>query len=151
MLVFALVGHGWSRLRGRVTGTPHHHDHRPLTGQYGPGTAFGIGMIHGVGAETGSQALLIAGVAGATSSLAGSVMLLAFTVGLLCSNSVVAALSTFGFVSTQTRQTIYIVVIGVVAGVFSLMVGIFFVTGSGTVLPDLQEIINRLLGYHGPA
>src|SRR2546423_10119992 len=54
MVVFALVGRGWQRLRSLVTHRPLEHSHN--IAQYGPRTAFGIGMIHGIGAETGSQA-----------------------------------------------------------------------------------------------
>ena len=35
---------------------------------YGPRTSFGVGMIHGIGAETGTQVLLIAAVGGASSA-----------------------------------------------------------------------------------
>ena len=139
MLVFTLVGRGWAWTKSRVTGQAHHHQHREV-GQYGKRTAFGIGMIHGVGAETGSQALLLAGAAGATTKLTGSLLLAAFVVGLLCSNSLIAALSTFGFVSSQTRKNIYFV-IGIIAAVFSLAVGLFFVTGQGGALPDLQHLL----------
>lgn len=144
MLVFSLVGRGWNALKSRLTGQPiddHSHD---IT-QYGPKTALGIGMIHGVGAETGSQALLLATAAGATSALTGSILLLAFTIGLVVSNSFVAAFSTFGFVSSSFKRKVYVVV-GVVAGVFSLIVGTFFVTGFGTELPDLQEVVSYFFG-----
>src|SRR5258706_139299 len=63
MLVFDLARNAWDRLQARI----HGHEHTPSahSTQYGPKTAFGVGMIHGVGAETGSQALLLAAVAGA--------------------------------------------------------------------------------------
>ena len=113
--------------------------------QYGPKTAFGIGLIHGVGAETGSQAVLLATAAGATTKLTASLLLLMFTIGLLLSNTLVAAFSLTGFVSASTRRNVYVVV-GALAGVFSLFVGFFFVTGLGTDLPDLQELLNKLFG-----
>src|SRR5260221_2507314 len=64
MLVFDGVRYGWDRLQSRI----HGHEHEPIAhaSQYGPKTAFGVGMIHGVGAETGSQAPLLAGGAGGT-------------------------------------------------------------------------------------
>lgn len=102
-------------------------------------------MVHGIGAETGSQALLLASAAGATGSIAGSVLLFAFTVGLLISNSMVASFSAFGFVSSATKRNIYVVV-GIVAGLFSLFVGSFFLIGQGSQLPDLQEMLNILFG-----
>src|SRR5207302_5930210 len=52
------IRYGWGALQARI----HGHEHTPSVHatQYGPKTAFGVGMIHGVGAETGSQALLLA-------------------------------------------------------------------------------------------
>lgn len=138
MLVFAAVGRGWRAVRARVTGRPHQHVH--VDSQYSRSTAFGVGMIHGIGAETGSQALLLASAAGATTKVSGTALLLAFTIGLLLSNSLIAVLSTWGFVSTQTRQHIY-VAIGVFAGVFSLAIGVTFVTGLGSDLPDIQRLL----------
>lgn len=141
MLVFDLVGHLWSRLKSRVTGVAYTHNHRMT--QYGRRAAFGIGVLHGIGAETGSQALLIASAAGATTVEAGSAMLIAFVIGLIVSNSLIAALSTVGFASARTRQRVYLAT-GVIAGVFSLVVGMFFVTGAGSDLPDLQHVIDYL-------
>lgn len=145
MLVFALIGRGWARLKGKLTGQPLDHDHDHGIAQYGVKTALGIGMIHGIGAETGSQALLLAGAAGATTQLAGSAMLVAFVIGLIISNSLIAAFSAYGFVSSRTRQNVYLVV-GAIAGVFSLIVGFLFTTGMGTALPDIQEVLDHLFG-----
>ena len=51
MLVFDLARNAWGALQARI----HGHEHRPSahSTQYGPRTAFGVGMIHGIGAETG--------------------------------------------------------------------------------------------------
>lgn len=143
MLVFSLIGRGWARLRGAAHGHPVDHSHDPA--QYGPKTAFGIGLIHGIGAETGSQALLLAGAAGATSPQTGTLMLISFVIGLVVSNSLIALFSTLGFVSSSTKRNVYLV-IGVFAGVFSVFVGAFFVLGRGADLPDLQQALNILLG-----
>ena len=105
-------------------------------------------MIHGVGAETGSQALLLAGAAGATTPQVGTLMLLSFVCGLVLSNSLVAAFAAFGFVSSHTKQNVYLV-IGVLAGAFSLVVGALFITGQGTALPDLQESLSAIFGSVG--
>ncbi len=144
MLVFALVRRGWAMAGARLTGHPFEHHHADLS-QYGPKTAFGVGMIHGIGAETGSQALLLAGAAGATTAFTGTLMLMSFVVGLLMSNTLVAAFAAFGFVSSHTKQNVYLV-IGAVAGGFSLIVGLLFLFGLGAELPDLQEAMSSLLG-----
>jgi high-affinity nickel-transport protein len=96
-------------------------------------------MIHGIGAETGSQALLIAGVAG-VSGATGIVVLAAFIVGLLIANTLVAVVSASGFIGAQRMRTVYVVV-GAVAGTASLVIGLIFIGGLGTVLPDLQELL----------
>jgi len=148
MVLIAVARNGWERLRSRITGEPaaHHHE---LT-QYGPGTAFGIGVLHGIGAETGSQALLLAGAVGATAQATGTALLLFFALGLLMSNSLIAAFSAFGFVSTSTRRNVYLV-FGIFAAVFSLVVGFLFVTGQESALPDFGVLLNRLFGVIGTA
>ena len=137
MLVFDLARNAWGALQGRI----HGHEHRPSahSTQYGPRTAFGVGMIHGVGAETGSQALLLAGVAGVTGTT-GIVILLAFVVGLLLSNTLVAVVSASGFIGAQRMRALYVIV-GAVAGVASLVIGSLFIVGLGTALPDLQQLL----------
>src|SRR2546427_1065616 len=141
MLVFDFVRYGWGTLQARV----HGHEHTPSAHatQYGPKTAFGVGMIHGIGAETGSQALLLAGVAGGTGTT-GVGILLAFVVGLLVSNTLVAVVTASGFIGAPRMRTIYVAV-GFVAGLGSLLIGILFISGLGTALPDLQEV---LFGAH---
>ena len=146
MVVIALARNGLGRLRSRITGEPtaHHHE----IAQYGPGTAFGIGVLHGIGAETGSQALLLAGAVGATAQATGTALLLFFALGLLMSNSLIAAFSAFGFVSANTRRAVYLV-FGVFAAVFSLIVGFHFLTGQESALPDFEVLLNRLFGVIG--
>ena len=138
MLVFDGIRYGWRRFQARL----HGHEHvEPLEmSSYGARTSFGVGMIHGVGAETGSQVLLIAAVGGAASAGLGVPMLFAFVIGLLISNFAIVLLSSVSFVSSQTREWLY-VSIGAVAGLFSLFVGTIFLFGLDTVLPDLGTIL----------
>jgi cytochrome c biogenesis protein CcdA len=147
MLVFAGVRHGWHRLQHLLAGR--HHDEPFRVDQYGPKTAFGVGMIHGIGAETGSQALIIAAVGGAGSQGLGVAMLVAFAIGLVISNAIVAALAATGFISSA-RARPFFVAIGVLTGVFSLVIGAFFTLGVGTGLPDLQEVFGSLKLISGP-
>ena len=119
MLVFAGVANAWSWIRSHFG----EHEHRHvMPSQYNGRTAFAIGMIHGVGAETGTQALIIATAVGATSKSIAVLTLLFFLVGLLISNSFVTLMTTVGFVSARRRQMIYVAA-GLVAAVFSLLVG----------------------------
>lgn len=141
MLVFDVVRHGWRRFQARL----HGHEHvAPIEmSSYGPRTAFGVGMIHGVGAETGTQVLIIAAVGGASGAGLGIPMMIAFIVGLLISNTVIVVVTATGFVASQLRQRIY-VVIGVVAGTFSIVVGTLFLLQAEAVLPDLGHVFGFL-------
>jgi high-affinity nickel-transport protein len=134
MLVFDWIRYAWRRFQARL----HGHEHvEPLEmSSYGPRTAFGVGMIHGIGAETGSQVLLIAAVGGASAAGLGVPMLLAFVIGLLISNLAIVLVSSVGFVSSEARERVY-VAFGAVAGVFSLVVGGVFLLGLDGGLPDL--------------
>ena len=138
MLVFDGVRYAWRRLQARL----HGHEHvEPLEmSSYGTRTALGVGMIHGIGAETGTQVLLIAAVGGASSAGLGIPMLLAFVLGLLISNFVIVVVSSVGFVASQTREMVYVAV-GAVAGVFSLIIGAAFLFGLDAVLPDLESML----------
>ena len=73
MLVFDGARYSWRRLQARFHG--HAHVEPLEMSSYGYRTAFGVGMIHGIGAETGSQALLIAAVGGAAGTGLGIPML----------------------------------------------------------------------------
>jgi hypothetical protein len=138
MLVFDGARYGWRRFQARL----HGHEHvEPLEmSSYGARTAFGVGMIHGIGAETGSQVLLIAAVGGAASGGLGVPMLFAFVIGLLLSNFAIVLVSSVGFVSSQARERVY-VAFGAVAGVFSLVVGSIFLLGLDGGLPDLGAVL----------
>ena len=143
MLVFAAVRNASEAVRSKVLGRPHRHVHAAQ--RYGLRTATGIGVIHGIGAETGTQALVIATAVGANNETAGVLALAAFLVGLLISNSAVTVISTVGFVSSRQRQWIYVGA-GLFAAVFSLVVGLAFVLRSTDVLPDLNQYTNWIGG-----
>jgi high-affinity nickel-transport protein len=142
MLIFAGVRNAWHWIRSRVG----HHEHTHIEPRsYTSRTAFGIGLIHGVGAETGTQALIIATAVGATSKSVAVAALLFFVVGLLISNTVVTMTSTLGFVSARRRQTIYVMA-GIVAAVFSLVLGVVFLTESTGILPQLDPYFRWIGG-----
>jgi high-affinity nickel-transport protein len=118
---------------------PHVHvGHLPEdpSASYSALAAFGIGMLHGVGAETPTQVLLFVAAAGAGGRGAGVVLLLAFVVGLLCSNTVVAVVATFGALGAAKRWWLTVTVSSLTA-VASLVIGVLLLTGNSTVLPTL--------------
>lgn len=145
MLIFAGVRNGFNWLRARVSGEhPHEHDAQG-TDQYGVQTAYSVGVIHGIGAETGTQVLVIATAVGAGSTLMGIGALMAFVVGLLISNSFVTFATAVGFVSSRRRQWIYVFA-GVLAAVFSLIVGLVFLFQAGDFLPDIDPYFRWIGG-----
>lgn len=88
---------------------------------------FAIGMLHGVGAETATQVLLMSAVAGAD-SITAVAMLAAFVFGLVASNTFIAIISLGGFSGALHWRPLYIAG-GVLAGAFSLYVGGKFLLG----------------------
>lgn len=142
MLVFAGVANAWHWARSRLG----EHEHKHVAPQqYGARTAFGIGLIHGIGAETGTQALIIATAVGATSKSVAIATLFVFVVGLLISNTFVTFASTVGFISARRRQAIYVAA-GLVAAVFSLVIGVAFLTASTDILPGIDKYFRWIGG-----
>lgn len=117
----------------------HGHKHRmpndPFL-NYGRATAIGIGMLHGIGAETPTQVLIFLAAAGAGGSGAGIAVLAAFLVGLLASNSLITLSSAYGFLRASKRFAIYATV-AVITGAVSLVIGTLFLIGKDTFLPAL--------------
>lgn len=108
---------------------------------YGPRTAFGVGMIHGLGAETGTQVLLLTAIGGAGGHVNGIAMLVAFIVGMILSNTLVAVLGSFGLISSNKMRSAYVTA-GVLVGIFSLFVGSYFLMGRAHTLPDLKRVLH---------
>ncbi len=106
---------------------------------YDSATTFGIGTIHGIGAETGSQVLLLVSAGDAGSSL-GIPMLFAFVTGLVVSNTILAISLMVGFRSAKIR-TPALAIMSALAGTFSIAVGSVFLFGQDAALPDLQKIV----------
>jgi len=134
MLVFSGISYLWHRFHEWLEGRAHEHKHHLM--RYNPISAFIVGVIHGIGAETGSQVLLIAAVGGTSGAESGMLLMGSFVVGLILSNSLIAVVTAAGFLGAQSHREIYVAV-GVAAGVFSLVVGLYFVTGRAESLPDL--------------
>jgi len=147
MLVFAGVGNAWHRLTHRLRGEHGNHgDHHVDPGQqYGVRTAYAIGLIHGIGAETGTQVLIIGTAIGAATKGMGIATLFVFVGGIIISNSFVTVLTTAGFLSANRRQWIYVVV-GAIAAIFSLVVGAVFLLASSNILPNLDHYVRWIGG-----
>ena len=133
-LVPATVG-GSERPRG------HRHRHRHV-GElpddpfmtYGSRSAFGVGMIHGIGAETPTQVLIFLAAAGAGGKSVGLTLLGCFLIGLLSSNTLIALAGTYGFLGATRNFRLYVGV-SVATAIFSVTIGSLFLFGRGTLLP----------------
>lgn len=147
MLVFDVVGRFAHRLQHALGARQHAHDPDPNR-RYGARTAYGIGLIHGVGAETGTQVLIIGTAVGADSKPMGIAALLFFVAGLLVSNSVVTVATSAGFVSARRQRGVYVAV-GFLAAIFSLVIGLLFLFEAGGELPNLDPFVRWIGGPDG--
>jgi hypothetical protein len=126
---------------GPERGRGHRHLHRhagelpadPFM-TYGSRSAFGVGMIHGIGAETPTQVLIFLAAAGAGGKMLGLTLLGCFLVGLLASNTLIALAGTFGFLGATRNFRLYVGV-SVMTATFSLAIGSLFLFGRGAMLP----------------
>jgi len=119
----------------------HVHDHvgmlpTDVFPTYGGATAFGVGVLHGIGAETPTQVLLFLAAARAGGTVAGITLLLCFIVGLVAANTVIAITAAFGLVGAS-RNFPLLATVSVVTAAFSLVVGTLFVLGRSGVLPPM--------------
>jgi hypothetical protein len=131
VMVAAPAGVGHRHLHHHVATLP--EDPFP---EYGRRTAFGVGMLHGIGGETPTQILLFLAAARAGGVASGVLLLVCFIVGLVASNTTVALTAVFGFLSASRNFRIYATV-SIVTAVFSLAVGTLFLLGQTTLLPSL--------------
>jgi len=120
----------------------HHHRHRhvlampedPFAAPTEP-AAFGVGMVHGIAAETPTQVVALVMAAGATGA-AGLLVLASFAVGLVLSNTSVAVAAAYGLAGSARRRSV-VLGVSLAAGGFSLVMGGFLVAGAGDALPRL--------------
>jgi hypothetical protein len=121
----------------------HRHRHRhelrmpddPFA-DYSPHTAFAIGMVHGIGAETPTQVLIFLTAAGVGGKGAGLLLLVCFIVGLLTANTAVALAGTAGFAGARRDFRVYLAV-SLATAFISAVVGFVFLTGGSSTLPAL--------------
>ncbi|MBI3379625.1 hypothetical protein HY029_02600 [Candidatus Gottesmanbacteria bacterium] len=133
MLVFALINKLYNYVYQKIS-HKHHHPHIAYPETYGMKGAFTIGLIHGIGAETPTQVLLFISAAGVGGSFIGSILVFTFVIGLFLSNTAIVLASVTGFSETH-GQPYARLILGSVAAVFSIAVGILFLTNKVSLLP----------------
>lgn len=121
---------------GHALGPVHRHLHRHVVAvpadplpTYSARGALGLGVLHGVGAETPTQVLILVAAAGSDNAVTGLLALVAFLVGLLVMNTVVAAGASVGFAGARRRRSLLVTVSAVVAAA-SFVVGLLFLLGN---------------------
>ena len=112
----------------------HSHSHAADDLEYGRSTSVGIGMLHGVGAETPTQVVVFLAAAAAGGIVTGVLVLLVFLVGLVISNTAITVASAFGFAKLSRRKGVQIAM-GAFTAAMSVGIGILFVTGNDGILP----------------
>jgi len=107
----------------------------PFT-RYGRVSSFFVGMLHGIGAETPTQVIVLAAAAGIGGGMASVVFLAVFLAGLFCSNTLVAMGSLAGLFDRERAFPVY-VALSVVVATFSFGVGLLLLLGRAEALPTL--------------
>ena len=110
-----------------------------LVKQYGLTTAFSVGALHGIGAETGTQVLLLTAL-GAAAHTAAIVMLVFFLIGMITANTMVALMTLIGLTPASNVKSVYLTS-GALVGVFSIIIGSVFILGQSNHLPDLKKLL----------
>ena len=119
----------------RITGKP--VKNRKLSLNYGNASAYAIGMIHGIGAETPSQMYMFALAlsAGMSGVDVAPLIIAAFALGLIITNTVMGILGAYGYVNAGKSIYRYLAVL---TAVFSITLGVLFM--AGTNFPDLFSL-----------
>lgn len=120
----------------------HRHAHRHeavlpdrVDGGAGSGTAFGIGLIHGVGVESPTQIAVFVASTAMVGQTAAVGLLAAWIVGLVLANSGLALVAGAGLLHAERHFAVYVGV-AVLVALLSIIVGSFLLLGA-EVLPDL--------------
>jgi hypothetical protein len=135
----ALIIRGYRRLRHRFSPVPVDATIRPDIEDdlnYTGPIAFGVGILHGLGAETPSQLalfLLAANLGGIAKGVGGMAMFLA---GLLVMNTLMTASACGLFHGTAPHPRTMRVFVGLTA-VYSFVVGCVFLLGASEHLPPI--------------
>jgi high-affinity nickel-transport protein len=132
----SLIIRSFRRLRRRFTSTHIASDEDENLNYTGP-IAFGVGIIHGLGAETPSQLalfLVAANLGGIAKGIGGMAM---FLVGLLFMNTVMTASACGLFRTAAPHPRIMRIFVGLTA-IYSFVIGCIFLLHSANRLPPLD-------------
>jgi ABC-type nickel/cobalt efflux system permease component RcnA len=119
----------------------HWHNHptpkpEKMNWNYDAKSVFGIGVIHGLGAETPSQLLIFLLAANLGGVMKGFLGLAMFVIGLLLMNTIMTA-SASGLFGFSTRAPRFQYAVTAITAAYSLIVGTIFLWGSSASLPPI--------------
>ncbi len=103
----------------------------------GPASAFVVGVIHGIGGETPTQIVLFLFAGGVSGVSVGIAVVLVFVAGVFITDTIESILASLGYSRTAQSPKLFRRV-ALVAGVFSLAVGLIFLAGASGMLPPLS-------------
>ena len=141
-LMANVVLNSYSWLKAKLTNT-HRKHHQVLKNGYGNRASYLIGMVHGIGAETPTQMMLFALAISAgvkASKEFGAMIILAYSLGLVATNTLMGALGAYGYIKSSDSQRLYRSAAFVTAS-FSMIIGILFLIGGTPYLPNLGALI----------
>ena len=135
---FALVIRAAHHLRWRIRrmGNPELAQPEPFAFQYGQGSVFFVGILHGLGAETPSQLVLFLLAAHLGGTSRGILGLLCFIGGLLVMNTLMTASASGIFAGSVRRQRLQSFVTLLTAA-YSFAIGLVFFLRASDRLPPL--------------
>lgn len=123
MLIFTLITRLINYLNNKLQ---HKHPHSiSYSKEFNLKTAFIVGAIHGIGAETPTQILLFITAAGLSNGIISTLLIFIFVLGLITSNTIITLISIFG---TGHNSNINLnIALNLIVAVFSIGVGVFLI------------------------
>lgn len=119
-----------------LTKHKHQHVHAVDVARYTTGGAIAIGVLHGVGAETGTQAVVLVSATHVASTAAALAVLGAFAAGIVATTGLLAVGAAFGWTSVS-RSSKPFFVLTVATAITSGIIGAIFLTGHAGALPPI--------------
>jgi high-affinity nickel-transport protein len=114
----------------------HTHRHEVTLRRYGAPGALAIGALHGFGAETGTQAVVLMTASNAQGFGAALTIIGTFVVGVFVTTAGTAALASMGWTTIGGHEHV-LRVLTIAAAVSSAIVGFAFLAGRADLLPPL--------------
>ncbi|WP_199615776.1 HoxN/HupN/NixA family nickel/cobalt transporter [Paenibacillus alkalitolerans] len=117
-----LIGELFEKLRGKTR-------ERSSAMKLGVLGSLGIGVIHGVGAETPTQVMLLSSTAQLRSEWLALLQLLLFAFGTLAATLLVTFLAVWGYTRARAYRNFYIL-LGSATGLYSIILGCTMLSGA---------------------